>query len=959
MKKKISFLKFVEFSILAVLFLIFIAIALFWAQREYSKFQADSQIIRKIYLEIKKEQIRDNVNNLISYIELLRNQIPESQLENENERLKGWIEQLRFSDRTGYYFILDEKGNLLSHGGQPDFVGSNLREHKDKDGVFVAKELETASKKAEGGFAYYKWPKPGHPREEQYSKLTFVRHAKSLPWNIGAGIYIDDIDHEVAKRHNEMMYTILWNTFYLMLLMSIILLMVYFFLIYIRKEFSLSFKEFELFFKKSAIEKKWLNTDNIHFKELIPVADLVNNMTNSMWEQIDIEKALYASEKKYKILYESMRDGLVFSDKDGKIIQYNEVFCQLLGYDDKDIIGRHFIEFTANTKDQQRQKELSEQMAQNGYIPPFEKEYIKKDGTIFPVEISSVMVSNPDENISIMSIVRDISKRKQAESALRESENRYRVLVDMAVDGILIGSNDGIIIEVNECMCAIVGMPREEFVGKHVSLLPFTKESLEKNPLRFDLLLKGETVISERIIIRPDKSEVVVEMRTKMMPDGTYQSIYRDITTRKKAERKIVEINENLENIVRERTLKLESEISIRAAAEKLLRESELKFKLISEASPIGIFIFVNDKIEYVNQSFSKVFGYSCEEITKMSPDQLILRADLDQYMDKYLKLIEGKLSSASFELAGKSKDGRYLMLAIYISGVDYKDGRAVMGSLIDITERIEMERQLGEKNALFERINIELEKRIFDEVAQRVQQEQVLMKQSRLASMGEMVGVIAHQWRQPLNAVGLILSNAKDDIKDGKITPDDFEVAYLKIMNQLRFMSKTIDDFRGYFSPEKGKEHFDIVTAIKDGISFMTAQLKNNSVEVIFEKPDYSLPVLGHRNELMHVFYNLMNNAKDSIVERSRKDSPEFKGVINVSIVDGNDSVEIIVADNGLGVPEHLRDRIFEPYFTTKESGMGVGLFISKRIIEDSMNGKLWFEIIDFQTLFHVIINK
>ncbi|MFH0998066.1 MAG: PAS domain S-box protein [Pseudomonadota bacterium] len=123
---------------------------------------------------------------------------------------------------------------------------------------------------------------------------------------------------------------------------------------------------------------------------------------------------------------------------------------------------------------------------------------------------------------------------RQAE---HESENRYRVLVDLAVDGIILGSHEGIITEANTCMCAILGMARDEFIGKHISQLPFAQESLNKNPFRFDSLQKGEIVTSERVLIRPDGSGVAVEMRSKMMPDGTYQSIYHDITERKLAEK--------------------------------------------------------------------------------------------------------------------------------------------------------------------------------------------------------------------------------------------------------------------------------------------------------------------------------------------------------------------------------------------------------------------------------------
>ncbi|MGC9352430.1 MAG: PAS domain S-box protein [Mariniphaga sp.] len=122
-----------------------------------------------------------------------------------------------------------------------------------------------------------------------------------------------------------------------------------------------------------------------------------------------------------------------------------------------------------------------------------------------------------------------------------ESEKKLRNLIEFAADGILIGSHDGYITEANSCFCEITGRKKEDLIGKHISLSKFlfTSESIEKAPLRFDLLKKGETVVSEREILRPDDSTLMVEMRTKMMPDGSYQSIFRDITEQKNPTQKI------------------------------------------------------------------------------------------------------------------------------------------------------------------------------------------------------------------------------------------------------------------------------------------------------------------------------------------------------------------------------------------------------------------------------------
>jgi len=140
----------------------------------------------------------------------------------------------------------------------------------------------------------------------------------------------------------------------------------------------------------------------------------------------------------------------------------------------------------------------------------------------------------------------DVNERKLAEDALLKSRERFRNLIELAVDGVLIGSNEGYILDANSCFCKMAGRSKDEIIGKHITHSFFTPESLEKSPFRFDLLNKGEVVINERIIVRPDGSELTIEMRTKIMPDGTYQSIFRDISLRKKVETEIKIKNEEL-----------------------------------------------------------------------------------------------------------------------------------------------------------------------------------------------------------------------------------------------------------------------------------------------------------------------------------------------------------------------------------------------------------------------------
>ncbi len=266
----------------------------------------------------------------------------------------------------------------------------------------------------------------------------------------------------------------------------------------------------------------------------------------------------------------------------------------------------------------------------------------------------------------------ELAERKLAEETLLKSENRYRVLIDLAVDGILLGSKEGIITDANECMCEILGMKREEFIGKHISLLPFTKESIEKNPLRFDLLQKGETVISERSLIRPDGTESTIEMRSKMMPDGSYQSIYRDITQRKMTE-------ENL-------------------------RESEKNFHLLFDENPFPTVLsdLPSGKISFVNKRFAALLGMNPKDIIGNTAGDLGLLNDPGD-LEKLTELISSKGFVDDYEIQKTLPDGQHEFDLVYMRIISISKKPYCLTVIHDITERKKTEVALLNNQLKFE----------------------------------------------------------------------------------------------------------------------------------------------------------------------------------------------------------------------------------------------------------------
>jgi len=248
-------------------------------------------------------------------------------------------------------------------------------------------------------------------------------------------------------------------------------------------------------------------------------------------------------------------------------------------------------------------------------------------------------------------------------------------------------------------------------------------------------------------------------------------------------------------------------------------------------------------------------------------------------------------------------------------------------------------------KNALKLKASMDKYKELAENLDEKVRQEleknrfkeQLLMHQSKMASMGEMIGNIAHQWRQPLSALSLSVQKVKMLHEKDKLDAQILKQATEKSLMLIERMSGTIDDFMGFFRQNKVRTPFDVQSAIEETLTLLDASLQHNCIEYDFIKSDGKIVVEGHKGEFSQVILNILSNAKDILKERKIK-NPKIE--IEVSLDEENVTIEI--KDNGGGVPVEIIDRIFEPYFTTKEEGKGtgIGLYMSKVIIEKNMGG-------------------
>ncbi|QOY55378.1 hypothetical protein HUE87_03835 [Candidatus Sulfurimonas marisnigri] len=285
-------------------------------------------------------------------------------------------------------------------------------------------------------------------------------------------------------------------------------------------------------------------------------------------------------------------------------------------------------------------------------------------------------------------------------------------------------------------------------------------------------------------------------------------------------------------------------------------------------------------------------------------------------YWTDYVKNNKDKIHKAMI-----IKDGKQHHFTVKVREVIYKNETTDIVQLIEITKELELNNSIKEK-------------------------EKQLFQQAKMASMGEMIGNIAHQWRQPLNIISVMNMKVEFLLElNETINYDDYEPISKSIAGQLEYMTKTIDDFRSYYNPNKLKENFSIKQSIQDVYNLIYPQLNSHSVDLIIteDSDNEELIIYGHANEFKQVIINMVNNSKDAILHCQENDKDKA-GKIEISIKKMNDEIIITIKDNGGGIPLDIIDKIYEPYFTTKHKskGTGLGLNMSHQIITDHMNGTI-----------------
>jgi len=270
-----------------------------------------------------------------------------------------------------------------------------------------------------------------------------------------------------------------------------------------------------------------------------------------------------------------------------------------------------------------------------------------------------------------------------------------------------------------------------------------------------------------------------------------------------------------------------------------------------------------------------------------------------------------------------------------------------------------DMAGQLAARERALNDLNQSLALRVELETGKRLEQERILARHTRLAAIGEMIGAIAHQWRQPLATLGATVQSLRMAWERRMLDGAFLARAEADAQKQLYYMSDTIEDFRNFFSPDKVMETFDVKARLKEVSLLVSAQFAHSGVRLslLDPAPESELQIRGYQNEFKQSVLNLVSNAFDAVA--ANRGLAPGSGRVLISVVAASGRVVIEVADNGCGIQPEIAEKVYEPYFTSKPAGKGtgIGLYMSKLIIEESMGGRLSFKSRPDGTVFSIVL--
>ena len=509
-------------------------------------------------------------------------------------------------------------------------------------------------------------------------------------------------------------------------------------------------------------------------------------------------------------------------------------------------------------------------------------------------ERSDTFYSQDGKALRSIGTVYDITLQKEQEESIRLQKQEFETIFNTSKDAIAITDLETNFLKFNDKYTEITGYSQEELYEKSCIGLSVPEDVPAVQSMLLRALNRGFFENFEKTCIRKDGTLVTVNMSIVLMPDRQrFLITAKDITEKYNLRKNLEQMNATLEK-------RVEEELKERVKSIKLFRD------VIDSSSNTVVLLDRDYTFRIVNQTFKQLHQKTDEEVIGKRPDEagVMIGAFFETKIKPALdKVLAGETLNFKTWLERGDKK-----LYLVVQMTPFRPNDVVEGVIIVTTD-----------------------------ITKTYYLEQENFNNQKKAAMGELIGIIAHQLKQPLNTISLTASLISLDYEDGELDKERIDKYEDGLTKSVQFMAKSIDELRNFFRPDKQPEPFFVRETIAKALAIVSTNISGKGIDIRTDYgPDCSIN--GFENELQQVVLNIVTNAKDILVEKKPP-----KPFIQIRTFMEKGSAVIEIDDNGGGIREEDMEKIFESYYTTKgQAGTGIGLNLSKMIVQNSLGGKL-----------------
>ncbi len=651
------------------------------------------------------------------------------------------------------------------------------------------------------------------------------------------------------------------------------------------------------------------NVYSVDYKKLVQCR--IRNITADR----EAEEKLRESEERFRKIFEHSVLGIAIVKMDGKFLQVNKALCRMMGYSEKELLKKTYNQLIFPEETEQTKKAILKILSGKEDYESFEEKFVSKDRRVIWVALNIAMIKDSNNKPKYFLFrIENINKRKETEDRLRESEERFRKIFEFSGIGTSLVALDGKWLQVNKALCRITGYSEEELLTKAYLQITYPEDVEKTKNLTMDLLSgKKDYGYLEKRYIHKNGEIIWVALSIAVVKDLNGKVAYFVVHT---------------------------EDINRRKRAEDKLKESEEKYKTVSEKANDGIIIVQDTRIKYANHAIEKMSGLDLKKIIGKSFMQFVSPEKIPELILNYRKRLRGENVPSKYETILVGRGNKKIFAELNARKINYSGKYADLIIIHDITEKKMYQEQLEEK------VKIRTEELMHNKSELEESVKKLKFSYKQLETLDKMksdfINLTAHEIKTPITPI-LIQADSLQRGDLGKLNQRQVESLgiisrNIKRLNQLLEQILNLSRMKQNMALIKREE--DINKIIRDSVEVMKPLAEGNKVDIKLNLR--KVPKLKMDAEKINqVLINLIDNA----IKFNNSNNPW----VTVSTKAEGKNILVRVTDNGIGIKKKDMEKLFKPFsqigeVETKKKGTGLGLNISKTIIE-MHGGKIWAE--------------